>query len=269
MQKIFAYNNTDTVKAKKPNSNRAINFAQIVSLIKDGSSKHASHQYKPIQEAAKHWYEQGDQRAKANLDLFKSNLHWLILNGFNTCGHAEKGLKTNGYIQIDVDFHTKGGHIKAEIIKALIKAKQTPFIAFCATSPTGYGLKLLVKTSIAPNYISNIIENAFYNNKPTSKIIFIGNMPVCSVITKTKKGSSWQVAQLTLETKTETIVISIDEDKANWLLVMLPKFLVSNFKTYTLQEVQKEYEAFGLDDFELFWDNKPMNTLYKAGLLCL
>lgn len=125
------------------------------------------------------------------------------------------------------------------------------------------------KTSIAPNYISNIIENAFYNNKPTSKIIFIGNMPVCSVITKTKKGSSWQVAQLTFETKTETIVISIDEDKANWLLVMLPKFLVSNFKTYTLQEVQKEYEAFGLDDFELFWDNKPMNTLYKAGLLCL
>ena len=125
------------------------------------------------------------------------------------------------------------------------------------------------KTSIAPNYISNIIENAFYNNKPTSKIIFIGNMPTCSVITKTKKGSSWQVAQLTFETKTETIVINIDEDKANWLLVMLPKFLVSNFKTYTLQEVQKEYEAFGLEDFELFWDNKPMNTLYKAGLLCL
>ena len=23
----------------------------------------------------------------------------------------------------------------------------------------------------------------------------------------------------------------------------------------------------GLEDFELFWDNKPINTLYKFGLL--
>jgi len=151
IEKIFAYNDTDTVKAKRPSPNKAISFAQIVSLIRDGHNKHASHQYKPIQEAAKHWYEQGDQRAKANLDVYKSNLHWLILNGFNTCGHAETGLKANGYIQIDVDFHAKGGHTKAELIKALIKAKHTPFIAFCATSPTGYGLKLLIKTNVPPN----------------------------------------------------------------------------------------------------------------------
>jgi hypothetical protein len=29
------------------------------------------------------------------------------------------------------------------------------------------------------------------------------------------------------------------------------------------------YNAAGLEDFELFWDNKPVNTLYKAGLLML
>jgi hypothetical protein len=34
-----------------------------------------------------------------------------------------------------------------------------------------------------------------------------------------------------------------------------------------LQEVKEDYEAAGFEDFELFWDNKPVNTLYKAGLL--
>jgi hypothetical protein len=27
------------------------------------------------------------------------------------------------------------------------------------------------------------------------------------------------------------------------------------------------YEAAGLEDFELFWDNKPMNGMAKMGLL--
>jgi hypothetical protein len=29
------------------------------------------------------------------------------------------------------------------------------------------------------------------------------------------------------------------------------------------------YKAAGLEDFELFWDNKPVNTLHKVGLLKL
>ena len=32
---------------------------------------------------------------------------------------------------------------------------------------------------------------------------------------------------------------------------------------------QMASEKAGFDDFELFWDNKPVNTLYKAGLLQL
>ena len=32
---------------------------------------------------------------------------------------------------------------------------------------------------------------------------------------------------------------------------------------------KEDYEKSGLEDFELFWDNKPVNTLYKAGLLRL
>jgi len=49
----------------------------------------------------------------------------------------------------------------------------------------------------------------------------------------------------------------------------LTKISVSNNKTWTLQEVKEDYENAGLEDFELFWDNKPINTLYKFGLLQL
>ena len=52
-------------------------------------------------------------------------------------------------------------------------------------------------------------------------------------------------------------------------MAMLESLSINTIKTYTLQEVKENYEAAGLNDFELFWDNKPVNTLYKAGLLQL
>jgi len=50
---------------------------------------------------------------------------------------------------------------------------------------------------------------------------------------------------------------------------MLPKLTVSNIKAITLQDLKDNYQAAGLEDFELFWDNKPVNSLFKFGLLQL
>ena len=126
------------------------------------------------------------------------------------------------------------------------------------------------KTLVEPNYIANVINEVDYTlQKPTSKIIFIGNQPSCSIITKSKKGSSWEVAMLSFETKRETIDISITPQQANWLLTILPKLSINNIKIYTLRELQDDYNAYGLEDFELFWDNKPMNNIHKVGLLQL
>ncbi|WP_315823760.1 hypothetical protein [Paraflavitalea speifideaquila] len=50
---------------------------------------------------------------------------------------------------------------------------------------------------------------------------------------------------------------------------MLNQLSITNPKTLTLQEVMDSYRAAGLEDFELFWDNKPVNTLHKVGLLKL
>jgi hypothetical protein len=34
-----------------------------------------------------------------------------------------------------------------------------------------------------------------------------------------------------------------------------------------LADIKADYTAAGLEDFDLFWDNKPINSLHKVGLL--
>ena len=123
------------------------------------------------------------------------------------------------------------------------------------------------KTKIPADYIVKAIEEPeIPNTNPTAKIIFLGKQPTAEKITKSKKGNQWEMMQLTFTTKKETIVIKVDEAQGNWLLQQLSTI---NEQRTTLQELKASYDAAGLEDFELFWDNKPVNGLWKAGLLML
>jgi hypothetical protein len=126
------------------------------------------------------------------------------------------------------------------------------------------------KTSIAPDFIIKALEEEEYTSaKPNAKIVLIGNLPVAEHYTKSKKGNSWEMTSLSFETKTETHTIQVNQPQGKWLEQLLPQLAIHNIKPLTLQQVKESYEAAGLEDFELFWDNKPVNTLYKAGLLSL
>ncbi|MGG9970688.1 B12-binding domain-containing radical SAM protein [Ferruginibacter sp. SUN002] len=126
------------------------------------------------------------------------------------------------------------------------------------------------KTSIAPDHIAKLLsEEEYLSTKPNTKVVWLGNKPTVEIFTKAKKGNQWEMCSLSFETKKETLEIKVDKEEGLWLTAMLEKLSVDNIKTYTLQEVKEEYETAGLIDFELFWDNKPVNTLYKAGLLQL
>ena len=126
------------------------------------------------------------------------------------------------------------------------------------------------KTTIPANYIvEQLSENEYISTKPNTKIVWLGNAPTVENFTKSKKGNHWAMCSLSFETKKETINIKLNELEGVWLSSMLEKLSVHTPKPFTLQEVKENYEAAGLSDFELFWDNKPVNTLYKAGLLQL
>lgn len=124
------------------------------------------------------------------------------------------------------------------------------------------------RTSVDPNYIVNAISDEEYlGSKPTSRIIWLGRVASVEVVTKSKKGNQWEEAVLQLESRRGSMTIRTDKEQGLWLAAMLDKLSATNIKTYTLQEVKADYETAGLEDFELFWDNKPVNGLYKAGLI--
>ncbi len=126
------------------------------------------------------------------------------------------------------------------------------------------------KTTVAPDFIVKALEAAAYTAvKPTAKIVWLGKKPAVETFTKSKKGSQWEMSSLTFQGKKETINIKTDQQQGLWLAAMLDQLSVKNVKTWTRQEVIDDYEAAGLEDFELFWDNKPVNSLYKIGLLTL
>jgi hypothetical protein len=120
---------------------------------------------------------------------------------------------------------------------------------------------------VSPDFIKKAIEEVDIVSNANSKFIWLGKQPISEIIQKSKKGSSWEVVSLNFQTLKSNFSISVDPDKGAWLLKILPQLHVQNPQQLSLQAIKADYESAGLEDFELFWDNKPVNTLYKAGLL--
>lgn len=126
------------------------------------------------------------------------------------------------------------------------------------------------KTTVPPVFIIKALEEQEYATaKPNAKVVYLGKPPAVEIQTKSKKGATWEVASLEFQTREQAWTIKTDPEPGRWLASILKQLSVNNAKTYTLQEVKESYEAAGLEDFDLFWDNKPVNTLYKVGLLVL
>jgi hypothetical protein len=124
------------------------------------------------------------------------------------------------------------------------------------------------KTTVAPDFIIKAVGEPEYFAAPSSKIVWLGNPPKSETSTKSKKGNHWEVMTLTFQTKKTTFSINVDPLKGHWLMGILQK-LRTSADPLTWQMVKEDYESAGLEDFELFWDNKPVSTLYRAGLLRL
>ncbi|MEO6732754.1 MAG: B12-binding domain-containing radical SAM protein [Ferruginibacter sp.] len=126
------------------------------------------------------------------------------------------------------------------------------------------------KTSVPPDYIQQVLLTQELSPlKPTAKVIWLGKPPTVEFFTKSKKGSHWEMASLTFQSRREAYNIKVSQQQGEWLAGILQQLSVDNNKTFTLQEVKDNYETAGLTDFELFWDNRPVNTLYKMGLVQL
>jgi len=122
------------------------------------------------------------------------------------------------------------------------------------------------KTTIAPDYVQQLLQHPPYTTiAPTAKVFWLGNMPELEVQTKSKKGNTWEVASISFNSRKEQLQIKIDKDQGIWFCQLLEK-MAQSAKIWTYSMVAADYNEAGLEDFEIFWENKPMNTLYKVGL---
>jgi hypothetical protein len=124
------------------------------------------------------------------------------------------------------------------------------------------------KTKIHPQYIAQILqEEENISFRGNSKVVFLGVTPTVVYFEKTKKGQIYASAKLTFYSKKETQTIILNQQQGEWLVKMLELLSLKNEKILTLQEIKNDYEAHDLEHFELFWFNKPMNTLKSFGLI--
>lgn len=137
------------------------------------------------------------------------------------------------------------------------------------------------KTKIHPDFILNALEESpfiakagidlegKFNIKPTAKIVWLGGKPHVEYFTKSKKGTSWEMTKLTFHDKKENFSIQTNKNEGEWLVQILEKLSINTVaKGLSFKEIKADFET-NLEDFELFWYSKPVNTLREFGLLVL
>ena len=125
------------------------------------------------------------------------------------------------------------------------------------------------KTKIQSNYIRQCIDHqieAF--PKPNRKVIWLGNQPAYKLVSKSKKGQSWTLLELTFHDKSKSISVTFSEEEGQWLLLNLPKWHISNSKITTISQIQADFEE-KMPHFELFWTSRSMQKIKALGLLTL
>ncbi|MFW0715264.1 B12-binding domain-containing radical SAM protein [Pedobacter sp. N23S346] len=125
------------------------------------------------------------------------------------------------------------------------------------------------RTKIPEDFIEKALnEDQNFNTKPTAKVVWLGTNPEAEYFTKTKKGNSWEIATLTFHDKKQTFTIQTNKNEGEWLVSILQKIRVASDQTYSFQDVKADFEQ-EMENFELFWYSKPVNTLREFGLLVL
>ena len=126
------------------------------------------------------------------------------------------------------------------------------------------------KTGVASDFIINALlhddDTSFRGN---AKVVWLGRLSRKENFIQSKKGNQREMVSLHFDTRKQTFNLQLPKDQGEWLIGVLTELAVTNPKTFTLQDLKTSYEASGMEDFELFWFNKPVSTMSKLGLLTL
>jgi radical SAM superfamily enzyme YgiQ (UPF0313 family) len=178
------------------------------------------------------------------------------------------GSETGLFANNDLEHEDNTGADHEKFADGLRKALHNYMHHNCLDVPLYKWFEAKVPKTIVPaNFVSSILNDELLPSAAeNAKVVYAGNNVTMDVQSKSKKGNTWEIAVLNFYHLKGILSIKLDKAQGEWLMQILPLLNINNSKIMSLKEVKSNYEAAGLEDFELFWDNKPINTLYKAGL---
>jgi hypothetical protein len=125
------------------------------------------------------------------------------------------------------------------------------------------------RTNIKKNYIQNCLESEDdFIIKSSAKLIWLGNSPLLSSYTKSKKGETKRMLQLIFHSKTSHFELKMEQEKGVWLVKILAQISIYQSKHLNFADIKTDYENH-FKDFEMFWYSKPIDILRTNGLLVL
>ncbi|TYP96049.1 radical SAM family protein [Tenacibaculum adriaticum] len=200
---------------------------------------------------------------------------------FALTAHSPVGLNpsaygiTPNYIDIsfannDIDFKDKTGINHSKFSLGLKTSLFNFMHGICFDAPLQEWFDFKIpKTTIPNHFIENCLNSDInFSIKSTAKIIWLGGNPIIANLTKSKRGHTKQILQLTFHDKMETFQIVLEKEKGEWFLNILQKITLSNEKQMSFSQLKTDFETY-FEDFELFWFSKPIRTLRDHGLLVL
>ena len=124
-------------------------------------------------------------------------------------------------------------------------------------------------TNIQPYFIEDCLKpEDNLNIKASANIVWLGGEPFTNYSSKTNRGKTRELIQLTFHDKIESFQISFEKEKGEWLLKILKQLAVQGNNSLTFSQLKEDFEL-QFENFELFWYTKPINTLRNFGLLVL
>ncbi len=180
-------------------------------------------------------------------------------------------LKEITFANNDVEFQDNTGIDHSKFSFGLKKSLFNYMHGICFENPLQEWFEFKIpKTKIHPDYIHDcLLEEENFLIKPNAKIIFTGSKPLVEYFIKSKKGNSWEMATLTFHEKTNVFSITLEQDKADWLLKTLEEITLDKLnKTILINNIKNNFEL-NFADFEIFWYSKPMQTLKENGVILI
>ncbi len=120
------------------------------------------------------------------------------------------------------------------------------------------------KTTIKSNYISNcLLQEPNFVYKPSTRLVWIGSKPM---IEKQTTSESKHQIKLKFHGKTISEAITLETEKAIWLVGYIEKIHFSTATTSNYQQLKDNYET-QFSDFEIFWNSKKIQKIMAIFLL--